>query len=134
MNPAPKASRDAWSIHRRGASISWGLRRTMRTQNSHWLSAPSPSVSPSRSIARSSSSRRPSRPSRPALRLRLSKVMSRRRGSMRRRKPLQSSSMRPSSPSLSAMRGRKSSNSTGRRAMTIRRRSKPTRKRSVDGR
>ncbi|CAL9174157.1 unnamed protein product, partial [Musa hybrid cultivar] len=103
MNQAAKAW---WSIRS-------GLRRTMRTQNSHWLSAPSPSESPSRSMARRSSSPRAPRPSSAALRLRLSKVMSPRRGSMSRRKPLESSSMRPSSPSFSTMRGRKSSNSTG---------------------
>lgn len=114
MNPAgePKVRQKASSSQRRGASMSWGLRRSMRTQNSHWLRAPSPSPSPSRSMARRSSSARAERPSSAALRLRLSKVMRPRAGSMRRRKPLQSSSMSPSSPSFSAIRGRWSSNST----------------------
>jgi arginine/serine-rich splicing factor 4/5/6 len=76
-----------------------GLRRTMTTQNSISLSAPSPSKSPSASIPRRSSLDMPPRPSSDALRRRLSKVMSPLAGSVTRRNPLASSCISPSSPS-----------------------------------
>jgi hypothetical protein len=77
-----------------------GLRRTMRTQNSPSLSTPSPSASPSLTIAAASSGAMPATPSAAsAPRRRLSAVMAPRAGSASSRNPARSSDSRPAVPS-----------------------------------
>lgn len=88
--------------------MSSGLNLNIKTQNSNWFRAPSPSKSPSRTIEWRSSSLNPCSPSKAEFLLRLSNVMTPFSRSFNRLKPLQSSSIRPSPPSFPAMMGKQS--------------------------
>lgn len=98
------------------SSISWGLNRSMSTQNSFSFSTPSSSRSPSRSIDITSSSLIPTKPRSARFFFRLSNVITPLYLSTSSPYPLLSSFMNPSAPSFSTINGKKSSKMSGSRS------------------
>jgi len=103
--------RACWSQNQESC-INCGLNLNIRTQNSIWESAPSPSRSPSLIMLASSSSLKSCNPIAAEFFLKLSNVITPLSLSISTWNPLHSSSIKPSPPSLPAITGNKSSNST----------------------
>ena len=99
----------ASSSQNQDSSINSGLNLNIKTQNSIWVSAPSPSRSPSLIMLTSSSSFKSCSPKSAAFSLKLSNVITPFSLSTSSSNPLQSSFISPSPPSLVAMTGSKSS-------------------------